>query len=131
MKKIGTINLVTGETGLHPIDEIFFAKLRSEIDNCKSTTEEYPNIGTVKDGSNFAMQKTLESLGKKANRLADKHLIFTTFYEDILDDIDAINAICDANSEKSVKCILIGQQLGYAYVKNLIERLNKAEGVEE
>ena len=131
MKKINTINLVTGEERIYPIDEFFFHKLHIEIDKCKDTIARHPNIGTVKDGSCFSMQKTMESLEKKAKRLSSSELIFTTFYEDILDDIEAIKAICDDNDEKSVKCVLIGQELGYCWVRNLIKRLNDAEEATE
>ena len=131
MKKINTINFVTGETGTCLIDEFFFNHLESEINGCKSTIETFPDIGIAKDGSCFAKQKILESLEKKANRLTSKELIFTTFYEDILDDIDAIKAIYDDNDEVSVKNVLLGQKIGYEYVACLIKRLNDAEEATE
>ena len=131
MKKIKTFNLVTGEKGVCPIDEYFFNNLKIEINSCKRTIEDHPDIGTVKDGSIFAMQKTIEALEKKAKRLSSSELIFTTFYEDILDDIEAIKAICNDNDEIPINCVLMGQELGYAYVRSLIKKLNDTEGAEE
>ena len=131
MKHIRTFNLITGERNIVPADVYFINCIKAEIEDCKRTITEHPNIGTVLDGSRFATQKVLESLEKKINDITDKEILFTDFYKTLFYDIDALNEIYDSTENEPVKCILIGQRIGYKIVANLIEDINKCEDVSD
>ena len=47
----------------------------------------------------------------------------------LLYDIETLNEICNNTDVVSVKCILIGQKMGYQIVKGLIEDINKCKDV--
>ena len=131
MKHIRTFNLITGERNIVPADVYLINSIKAEIKSCERTIREHPNIGTVLDGSRFATQKVLESLEKKINDIVDKEILFTGFYKTLFYDIDSLNEICDSTENEPVKCILIGQRIGYKIVANLIEDINKCEDVSD
>ena len=131
MKHINTFNLITGEKHIVPADKYLTKKIQFAISDCKKTIVEHPDIGTVLDGSRFAIQKVLEALEKRINRINDKETLFTDFYESLLYDIEALEAICNNTENVDVKCVLLGQKIGYKTVTQLIEKINKCDDVSE
>ena len=129
MKHIKTFNLKTGEEKIIPANIYLLNSIQREICDCKRTIAEHFDIGTVLDGSRYATQKVLESLEKKVNDIIDKEILFTDFYKTLLYDIETLNDICNNTDVVAVKCILIGQKIGYQIVKNLIEQINKCEDI--
>ncbi len=123
MQKIKTFDLQTGKMGEMSIDQYFFLSLKREICSAKNTLSQCPNIGTVKDGSVFAMLQVLEAIQNKALRLEDKHNLFTTFYFDLIDDIHALEKNLENTENIATRCVLLGQKQGYAIVKHEIEQL--------
>ena len=131
MKYIKTINLITGKRNIVPADVYLINCIKAEIEDCKRTIREHPNIGTVLDGSRFATQKVLESLEKRINDITDKEALFINFHKTLLYDIEALDEICNNMEDIAAKCILIGQRIGYKIVTNLIEKINKCEDESE
>ena len=131
MKHIKTFNLITGERNIVSADVYLINCIKAEIEGCKRTIRECPNIGTVLDSSRFATQKVLETLEKKINDITDKETVFTDFYKTLFYDISALNEICNNTENVPAKCILIGQKIGYKTVTQLIEKINKCDDVSE
>lgn len=131
MKHIKVFNLITGERKIVPSYVYLINRIEAEIEDCKRTIREYPDIGTVLDGSRFATQKVLESLKNKINDITNKETVFTSFYKTLFHDIDALNKICNNTENTSVQCVLIGQRIGYKIVANLIEDINKCKDASE